>query len=141
MVKPDGVARGLIGEVLSRIERKGLKIAALKMIRVSRDAAEKLYAVHRGKPFFEKLIDHVTSGPVVVAVVEGRNAVEAVRTLIGDTCSYKAKPGSIRGDFGLDVTMNIVHAADSEAVAGRELSIFFNDDEIFNYSRGCERWI
>ena len=141
LVKPDGVVRGLVGEVLSRIERKGLKIIGLKMLSLSRELAEKLYSVHNGKPFFERLVVHMTSGPIVAVVVEGRWAVTAVRTLIGETASCKSYPGSIRGDFALDVTMNVVHASDSLESAEREIPLLFGGDELFSYLRSDERWI
>jgi len=141
LVKPDGVVRGLVGEVLSRIERKGLKIIGLKMLSLSRELAEKLYSVHDGKPFFERLVAHMTSGPIVAVVVEGRWAVTAVRMLIGKTASYESHPGSIRGDLALDVTMNVVHASDSPESAEREIPLLFGEDELFSYLRSDERWI
>ncbi len=113
MIKPDGVKRGLIGEIISRIERKGLKIRALKMVRMSREQAETLYEEHKGKPFFEDLVNYVTSGPVVVMVVEGPKAVQVVRKMVGATDGAEAEPGSIRGDFALSKARNIVHATDS----------------------------
>ena len=132
MIKPDAVKRGLIGEIISRIERKGLKIKALKMIQMSREMAEKLYEEHRGKPFFEDLVGYVTSGPVVVMVVEGPNAVQVMRKMIGDTDGSKAEPGTIRGDFALSKTRNLIHATDSPEKVEREMSIFFKKEELLN---------
>ncbi len=125
MIKPDGVRRGLIGEVISRFERKGLKIVALKMLHMSREQAEELYSVHRDKPFFNDLVEFVTSGPVVVMIVEGESAISVVRTLIGPTDGRKAPPGTIRGDFALSIQENIVHASDSPESFEREHKIFF----------------
>jgi len=141
MIKPDGVVRGLIGEVISRIERKGLKIVAMKMINVSREQAEKLYEVHKGKDFYEGLVNYVTSAPVVVMVVKGPNAVKIVRNLIGATDPREAKFGTIRGDFALDISRNIVHAGDSPENAMRELKIFFDENELLEYKRTDEDWL
>jgi len=129
MVKPDGVARGLVGEVISRFEKKGLRIIALKMLRMSREQAEELYSVHRGKPFYNSLVDFVTSGPVVVMVLEGESAIDVVRIMIGPTDGRKAPPGTIRGDFALSIQENIVHASDSPESYRREHVIFFPDVE------------
>ncbi|MCD6114421.1 MAG: nucleoside-diphosphate kinase [Thermoprotei archaeon] len=133
MIKPDGVKRGLIGEIIRRIENKGLRIVALKMLRLSREKAEELYSVHRGKPFFESLIEFVTSGPVVAMIVEGEEAVNVMRTLIGPTDGRKAPPGTIRGDFALSVQENIIHAADSVKSAEREMWIVFSKEEVVSY--------
>ena len=133
MIKPDGVKRGLIGEIIRRIENKGLRIVALKMLRLSREKAEELYSVHRGKPFFESLIEFVTSGPVVAMIVEGEEAVSVMRTLIGPTDGREAPPGTIRGDFALSVQENIIHAADSVESAEREMWIVFSKDEVVSY--------
>lgn len=132
MIKPDAVKRGLVGEIISRIERKGLKIKALKMIQMSKEMAEKLYEEHRGKPFFEDLVGYVTSGPVVVMVVEGPNAVYVMRKMIGDTDGSKAEPGTIRGDFALSKARNLIHATDSPEKVEREMSIFFKKEELLN---------
>ena len=126
LVKPDGVSRGLVGEVISRIERKGLKLAALELRAVERSAAEQHYAEHDGKPFFESLLEFITSGPVVAMVVEGENAIAAFRQLAGGTHPVeKATPGTIRGDFGLEVQYNLVHGSDSPESAAREIKIWF----------------
>jgi nucleoside-diphosphate kinase len=126
LVKPDGVSRGLVGEVISRIERKGLTLAALELRQVERGLAEQHYAEHDGKPFFESLLEFITSGPVVAAVVEGPRAIEAFRQLAGGTDPVgKAAPGSIRGDFGLEVQFNLVHGSDSPESAAREIKLWF----------------
>ena len=129
-VKPDGVQRGLAGEIISRLERKGLKIVALKMLQMDRAMAERHYGVHRDKPFFSSLVDFIISGPIVAAVVEGRQAVEVVRRLMGDTDPLKAAPGTIRGDFGMEVQENLIHGSDSEENARKEISLFFSEKEI-----------
>ena len=125
LVKPDGVRRGLTGEILSRIERKGLRIDELKMLRVSRALARKHYAEHTAKPFFGELVDFITSGPVVAMKVSGRDAVTVVRTLMGATDPAVSAPGTIRGDFGIEITENLVHGSDSPGSAKRELGLFF----------------
>jgi len=129
MVKPDGVSRGLVGEIISRIERKGLKIVAMKMARINEDLAKSHYGEHEGKPFFDGLIEYITSGPVVVMVVEGRETVKVLRSMIGKTDPKEAPIGTIRGDFGLDVGRNLVHASDSKDSAKREIPLFFDSDE------------
>ena len=123
--KPDSVRRGLVGEILSRLERKGLRIEALKMMRVDRDLAERHYGEHREKPFFGELVDFITSGDVVVARVSGREAVSVVRTLIGSTDPAASAPGTIRGDLAITVTDNLIHGSDSPESASRELALFF----------------
>jgi nucleoside-diphosphate kinase len=125
LVKPDGVRRGLIGEVIRRLERKGLRIAALRMLTVDEDLARRHYAEHVDRPFFGDLISFITSGPVVALAAEGTEAVSVVRTLMGVTDPRKAVPGTLRGDFGLEITENIVHGSDSPASAERELALFF----------------
>jgi len=125
LVKPDGVRRGLVGEVIGRLERKGLRIAALRMLVVDDDLARRHYAEHVDKPFFGDLISFITSGPIVALAAEGGEAVSVVRTLMGVTDPKKAAPGTLRGDFGLEITENIVHGSDSSASADRELALFF----------------
>ena len=127
LIKPDGVRRGLAGEVLSRIERKGLRLMAMDMRVVGRDLAETHYAEHAGKPFYGSLVEFITSGPLVAMVVEGPRAVEAFRALAGATDPVKATPGTIRGDYALEVQDNIVHGSDSADSAEREIKIFFPD--------------
>jgi len=141
IIKPDGVVRGLIGEILSRFEKRGLKIVGLKMKWLTREEAEKLYAIHKGKRFFEDLISYVTSSPIVAAVIEGKNAISVVRKMIGATNAAEAIPGTIRGDYALDVSRNVIHAADSPENAIRELSIIFNQNEIYEYERTDEKWV
>ena len=141
MIKPDAVQRGLVGEIISRLEKKGLKIVAMKMINVSRELAERHYAEHREKPFFESLVSYITSAPVVAMVVEGKNAVKVVRTLVGATNPQEALPGTIRGDFGMDIGRNVIHASDSLESAEREISLFFKPEEIVEYKRIDEDWL
>jgi nucleoside-diphosphate kinase len=125
LVKPDAFERRLTGEILARFERKGLAIIAMKHMAVERDLAEQHYAEHRGKPFFEDLVDFITGGPLVALVLEGREAVTAARQVIGATNPLEAAPGSIRGEFGLEVQTNLVHGSDSAESAGREIGLFF----------------
>ena len=129
LIKPDGVKRGLIGEIIRRIEQKGLKITALKMVSVDEQTARRLYAEHVHKQFFSSLVDYIMSGPIVATVLEGKNVVSVVRTMIGATDPSKAGKGTIRGDFASSVTQNTVHASDSLESAKREISIFFDDAE------------
>lgn len=133
IIKPDGVQRGLVGEIISRFERKGFKILALKLFKFTREKAEEFYSEHKGKHFYEKLINFITSGPVVAMVLEGDSAVSVVRKMIGATDGRLAEPGTIRGDFALSVTENIIHAADSPEKAKREISIVFNETEIVEW--------
>lgn len=141
LLKPDAVQRRLIGRIISRIEEKGLKIVGLKMIRVSRELAEKHYAEHREKPFYPELLSFITSAPVVAMVVEGPKAVETVRKMMGKTNPLEAEPGTIRGDFGLSVTMNLIHGSDSQASAAREIALFFREDEILSYNTADSAWL
>jgi nucleoside-diphosphate kinase len=127
IVKPDGVRRGLVGEVLRRVEAKGLRITGLEMITIDRATAEEHYGEHREKPFFGELVDFITGGPVVLAKVEGPGAIAVLRTLMGPTDPATAPPGTIRGDFGTVITENIVHGSDSPPSAGRELKLFFGE--------------
>ena len=125
LVKPDAFERGLTGEVIARFERKGLRIAALKLMTIDRELAERHYSEHSGKPFFPDLIDFITRGPLVALVLEGEDAVPAARSVIGATNPVEAVPGSIRGDFALEVTFNMVHGSDSDESAEREIGIWF----------------
>jgi nucleoside-diphosphate kinase len=127
LVKPDGVKKGLIGEIISRLEKKGLKITAMRMLQMDKALARKHYAVHDGKPFFAGLVDFITSGPIVAVVVEGDQSVEVVRKLMGETDPVKAAPGTIRGDYGLDIGENLIHGSDSEENAQTEIALFFPD--------------
>ncbi|MGC8581616.1 MAG: nucleoside-diphosphate kinase [Thermoplasmata archaeon] len=133
MVKPDGTNRRLIGNIISRLEMKGLKLVGIKIMWVSRDLAEKHYAEHKGKGFYDSLIDYITSSPVVAMVWEGKSAVKVVRNLVGKTDPVEASPGTIRGDYGLDVGKNIVHASDSLESAEREISLYFNKEDIISW--------
>jgi len=141
LVKPDGVQRGLIGTVIGRIESKGLKIAGLKLIHVSEELAKEHYGEHVARPFFGDLVSFITSSPVVALAVEGDNAVSVVRTLMGGTNPEEADPGTIRGDFGMTIGMNLVHGSDSVESADRELNLFFKPDEILDYEREIDAWI
>ncbi len=141
LLKPDAVNRRLAGEIISRFERKGLKIVAMKMLQVSREMAEKHYAVHKGKPFYDSLIEYITSAPVIAMVLEGENAISVVRKMMGKTSGQEAEPGTIRGDYSMDVKKNLVHGSDSKESAQREIKIFFNADEIMEYALADEVWI
>ncbi len=141
IVKPDGVQRGLTGEVIRRLEQRGLKVIALKMMRVSRELAERHYAVHKGKPFYEPLIDYITSSPVVVMVVEGTAAIRVVRKTVGATNPADAEPGTIRADYALEIGRNIVHASDSPETAEAEVALWFRPEELCPYERSIDAWI
>lgn len=141
LVKPDGVQRGLSGTIIAKLEARGLKILAIKILNISKEMAMKHYGVHQGKPFFNGLVDFITSGPVIAMVLEGRSAVEMVRSTMGVTDPLKAQPGTIRGDLGLDIGRNIVHGSDSPETAAQEISLFFSQDEILSYERDIDRWI
>lgn len=130
VVKPDGVRRGLVGEIIARFERKGFRIVALKMLRMSREQAEEFYSVHRGKPFFEELVSFASSGPVVAMIIEGDSAISVARQMIGATDGRKAAPGTIRGDYSLSVLENVVHASDSPESFEKERRVLFSDAEI-----------
>nr|WP_297199350.1 nucleoside-diphosphate kinase [Thermanaeromonas sp.] len=130
MIKPEAVARGLVGEILGRIERKGYRIVALKMLRLSREMAERHYAEHREKPFFGELVEHITSGPVVAVVLEGPGVIAGLRKLMGATNPQEAAPGTIRGDYALETGKNVIHGSDSSESAEREINLFFRPDEI-----------
>jgi nucleoside-diphosphate kinase len=141
LIKPDAVQRGLTGEIISRLERKGLKIVAMKMLRMDRSLAERHYAIHKGKDFFSDLVDFITSGPVIAIVFEGENAVGIIRRMMGATDPAEAYGGTIRGDFGLDVGHNLVHGSDSTQTASEEIDLFFSADEPLNYERDMDNWI
>lgn len=141
MVKPDGVQRGVVGEVISRIEDRGLRITALKMMQIEREMAEEHYAEHEGKDFYGPLLEYITSGPVVAMAVKGKSSISMIRDMVGSTDPADADPGTIRGDYGVEIGRNIVHAADSEESAERELDIFFDEEDYQTYSRVEEKWI
>ena len=141
LVKPDGVQRGLVGKIIGRLENKGFRLAALKLMNVSSKLAEEHYGEHVDKPFFGNLVRFITSSPIVAMAIEGENAVQVVRTTMGLTNPQEAAPGTIRGDFGLTIGMNLIHGSDSGESAVRELNLFFGPSEILEYSRDVERWI
>jgi len=141
MVKPDGVQRGLCGEILSRFEKKGLKIVAAKFMLIKKEMAEVHYGEHKGKKFYDSLISFITSGPVLAMVLEGDNAVAVCRNLMGKTNPQESAPGTVRGDFGMVTGMNIIHGSDSVASAEREISIFFKPEELVVYERTTDKWI
>lgn len=135
LIKPDGVVRGLVGEILSRLEKRGLKLIALKMLKPDRELAESLYAVHQGKSFYEGLVEFISSGPVVAAIFEGRGAVAVVRRVMGETDPVRAQPGTIRGDLALDISHNLIHGSDSLESAEKEIPLFFSRNEILQYNK------
>jgi len=141
LIKPDGVARSKIGAIISRFEDKGLKVTALKLMKLDMERAEKHYAVHKGKPFYESLLNYITSAPLVAMVVEGNNCIEIVRKLVGATNGAKAEPGTIRGDFSTGIDFNLIHASDSEESAKYEIPIFFDEKEILTYERADRDWL
>ena len=141
IIKPDGVQRQLIGPIITRLERRGLKIVAMKLMQVSQDLARKHYAVHEGKPFYEPLIDYITSAPVVVMVVEGPFAIEVTRNTMGATNPVSAAPGTIRADYGLEIGRNLVHGSDGPETAAAEIDLWFDQSELITYQREVDRWI
>ncbi len=141
LVKPDGVQRGLIGEVISRLERRGLKLQAAKFMQVSNELAETHYGIHKGKTFYEGLIQYITSSPVMAMVWTGPNAVAAVRQTMGATRPTESAPGSVRHDFGLEVGRNLTHASDSPENGETEVSLWFNDSELIDWDRAVDNWI
>ena len=141
LVKPDGVQRGLVGEVISRLERRGLKLAALKLIQVDEALAHRHYGEHVDRPFFAGLVQFITSAPVAAMVWQANNAVEVVRNTMGSTSPAAAPPGTIRGDLGLDIGRNLVHGSDSVESAQREVALFFKPEEILDYARSTDPWI
>jgi len=141
LVKPDGVQRGLIGEIILRLERRGLRLIGAKFMNVSQELAETHYGIHKGKPFYDGLIKYITSAPVMAMVWEGHNAVAAVRQTMGSTKPVEAAPGSIRHDFGLDVGRNITHASDTVENGIKEVELWFKPEEIISWQRDTDRWI
>jgi len=141
LLKPDSIQRALIGEVVGRFERRGLKVVAMKMVRVSRSLGETYYEEHKGKSFFEPLMSYITAGPVVAIVLEGDGAVASVRRMMGKTNSAEAEPGTIRGDLALTIGRNVIHGSDSAESAKREIPLFFKQDELHTYSRIDETWL
>ncbi|MDB5057296.1 MAG: Nucleoside-diphosphate kinase [Chloroflexi bacterium] len=141
ILKPDAVQRGLVGPIIERFERRGLKIVAMRLMHIDRDLAESHYGVHRSRPFFEGLVSYITSAPVVVAVLEGRNAISVVRTTMGATNAAEAAPGTIRGDFALEIGRNLVHGSDSEQSASDEIALYFKAEDIVVYGRAIDPWV
>jgi nucleoside-diphosphate kinase len=140
LVKPDAMQRGLAGEVISRLERRGLKIVAIRLLKVTKPLAKQHYAEHEGKPFFPGLVDYITSSPIIAAVFEGNNAIAATRQTMGATAPTEAAPGSIRADFGLERGRNLTHASDSPASAKREIALFFGEMPPIAWQRDTDRW-
>lgn len=141
MVKPDGVQRNLIGEIVTRFEKKGYQLVAAKLMQVPQDLAEKHYAEHREKPFFQELVDFITSGPVFAMVWQGDGVIATARQMMGKTNPQEALPGTIRGDFGLTVGKNVIHGSDSPESAEREIDLWFNEDEILDYKKTGDEWL
>jgi len=140
LVKPDGVQRLLVGRIVGRFEDRGLKIVGLKLVRVDRSLAERHYAVHAGKPFFEGLLAFITSGPLVAMVLEGPQAIAVVRSMVGATRPAEAAPGTIRGDLALETAQNLIHASDGPETAAAEVGLWFGADELLTYDREIDRW-
>ena len=141
LLKPDAVQRGLVGTITARLESTGLKVVGMKLMHVSNNLAERHYAEHVGKPFFEGLVSFITSGPIVAMALEGDGAISIVRKTMGATDPADSAPGSIRGDFATDIGRNLVHGSDSSESAARELALFFDDSEILVYARSTDAWI
>jgi nucleoside-diphosphate kinase len=141
LVKPDAVQRALAGQIICRLERKGLKIVAMKMLHMDKDLAQRHYAIHQGKAFFDDLVTFITSSPLIAIVFQGENAVQMIRQMMGETDPVKAPSGTIRGDFGIDVGHNLVHGSDSPENALREIDLFFSTKEIFDYDRELDTWV
>jgi nucleoside-diphosphate kinase len=141
MIKPDAIQRGLAGEIINRFEKKGIKIVAMKLISVEKELAEKHYGIHKGKPFFKPTVKYITSSPVIAMVLEGINAIEMIRKMMGKTDPQKAEMGTIRGDFGQFIGRNIVHGSDSKETAEFEINLWFGPKEITDYKRIDEQWL
>ena len=141
ILKPDAVQRGLVGPILSRLEQRGLTIVGLKLMRIDEALARKHYAVHEGKPFFAGLVAYIVSGPVIVLAVSGKNVITVVRTMVGATNPVSAAPGTIRGDYGLEIGRNLIHASDSPENGETEINLFFKAEELVTNERSVDRWI
>jgi len=141
LIKPDALQRGLAGEIIGRLERRGLRIVAARLLHMDRHMAERHYAAHRGKPFFPGLVEFITSGPLLALVFQGKDAIEVTRQTMGATDPVKAAPGTIRGDLALDIGHNLVHGSDGPQAAREEISLFFREEEILDYRRDIDRWI
>ena len=141
LIKPDAIQRGLAGEIISRLERRGLKIVAMKMLHMDKALAQRHYAIHKGKPFFDNLVNFITSSPIIAIVFQGKNTVEIIRQMMGETDPAKAQSGTIRGDFGIDIGYNLIHGSDSVGNASKEIDLFFSEEEIFDYGREIDKWV
>lgn len=141
MLKPDAIQRNLAGEIISRFEKRGLKLAAMKMLIIGNEMAERHYGEHKGKPFFQSLVNFITSGPVIAMILEGQNAVQVARKMMGSTDPQGAEPGTVRGDYALFTGNNIVHGSDSAESAAREIDLFFSPAEIVSYKKDLETWV
>ena len=141
ILKPDAVQRGLIGPIITRLEQRGLRFAAMKLMQITPELAARHYAIHKGKPFYEGLVQFITSGPVVAAVIEGKDAINIVRKTLGATSPANAEPGTIRADVGLEIGRNLVHGSDGPDTAAYEIPLFFAEDEILTYERAVDHWI
>ncbi|MBI4339086.1 MAG: nucleoside-diphosphate kinase [Chloroflexi bacterium] len=141
LLKPDAVQRGLVGQILGRLEGRGLKIAAMKLMQMDEALAHRHYEAHVGKAFFPGLVEFITSGPLVAMVIEGKEAINIVRATMGDTNAAKAAPGTIRGDLALDIGRNLIHGSDSSEAARREIALFFQESEVLSYKRATDPWI
>jgi len=141
LIKPDAMQRGLAGEIIRRLEERGLRIAAMRLFQIGQDLARRHYAEHEGKAFFGSLVSYITSSPIIAAVFEGTGAVATVRKTMGATDPAKAEPGTIRGDLALEVLRNLIHGSDSLESADREIALFFGEGEVFDYPRDMDRWI
>lgn len=141
MIKPDGVQRNLVGAIIARFEQRGYKLVGMKLLQISRELAEKHYAEHVGKPFFEGTVSYITSSPVVAMVWEGKNVVAGARDMIGATNPNNAAAGTIRGSFGLDISRNVIHGSDSPTSAEREINLYFSPGELVEYTKDADRWL
>ena len=141
LIKPDGVNRALIGKVIEKLESTGLKITGMKLILINKDLASKHYEEHKDKPFFSSLVNFITSSPVVALALNGENAIQKTRTMMGSTNPLESSPGTIRGDFGLSLEKNVIHGSANENDALREIKLYFSEDEIINYDRSVDTWV
>ena len=141
LIKPDGVNRALIGKVIEKLESTGLKITGMKLILIDKDLASKHYEEHKDKPFFSSLVKFITSSPVVALALNGENAIQKTRTMMGSTNPLESSPGTIRGDFGLSLEKNVIHGSANENDALREIKLYFSEDEIINYDRSVDNWV
>ena len=141
LVKPDGMQRGLAGEIISRLESRGLRIVGVRLLQVDEALAKRHYAEHEGKPFYDGLIEYITSSPIIAAVLEGTRAIEVVRKTMGATNPAEAEPGTIRGDLSVELGRNLIHGSDGPDSAAREIALFFDESQLFDYTRDVDRWI